>query len=110
MTSIQIIIHKKLNAIQCFCGFVSVNHKCKEKIQGKIIFRECNVMIAQNSVIKLEEMSIMKRGGQQIGMDIWFAEFAMKNFLVKSALTVFVKFAIYLLTNIVTVVLMNDFF
>ena len=43
MTSIQIIIHKKLNAIQCFCGFVSVNHKCKEKIQGKIIFRECNV-------------------------------------------------------------------
>ena len=43
MTSIQIIIHKKLNAIQCFCGFVGVNHECKEKIQGKIIFRECNV-------------------------------------------------------------------
>ena len=26
-------------------------------------------MIAQNAVIKLEEMSIRKRGGQQIGMD-----------------------------------------
>ena len=24
MTSIQIIIHEKLNAIQCFCGFVGI--------------------------------------------------------------------------------------
>ena len=41
MTSIQIIVHKKLKAIQCFCGFVGVNHQCEKKIDGKIIFREC---------------------------------------------------------------------
>ena len=42
MTSIQIIFHKKLNAIQCFCGFVSRNHQCEKTIQGKIIFRSCS--------------------------------------------------------------------
>ena len=42
MTSIQIIIHEKLNAIQCFCGFVGKNHHCEKKIQGKIIFRTCS--------------------------------------------------------------------
>ena len=42
MTSIQIIFYKKLNAIQCFCGFVSRNHQCEKTIQGKIIFRSCS--------------------------------------------------------------------
>ena len=42
MTSIQIIFHKKLNAIQCFCGFVGRNHQCEKTIQGKIIFRSCS--------------------------------------------------------------------
>ena len=82
----------------------------KKKFRGKLYFANVMLMIPQNAVIKLKEMSIMKRGGQQIEIDIWFAELAMKTFLVKSALTVFVKFAIYLLMNIVTVVLMNDFF
>ena len=39
MTSIHIIFHKKLNAIQCFCGFVSKNHQGQKTIQGKVIFR-----------------------------------------------------------------------
>ena len=42
MTSIQIIFHKKLNAIQCFCGFVGTNHQCEKTIQGKIIFLSCS--------------------------------------------------------------------
>ena len=42
MTSIQIIIHEKLNAIQCFCGFVGKNHQCENTIKGKIIFRTCS--------------------------------------------------------------------
>ena len=41
MTSIQIIIHKKLNAIQYFGGFIGKNHQCEKTIQGKIIFRTC---------------------------------------------------------------------
>ena len=35
MTSIQIIIHEKLNAIQCFCGFVGRNHKFEKKNSRK---------------------------------------------------------------------------
>ena len=42
MTSIQIIFHKKVNAIQCFCGFIGRNHQCEKIIQGKIIFRSCS--------------------------------------------------------------------
>ena len=42
MTSIQIIIHEKLNAIPCFCGFVGKNHQCEKTIHGKIIFRTCS--------------------------------------------------------------------
>ena len=36
MTSIQIIIQEKLNAIQCFCGFVGRNHESEKIIQKKI--------------------------------------------------------------------------
>ena len=42
MTSIQIIFHGKLNAIQYFCGFVGRNHQCEKTIQGKMIFRSCS--------------------------------------------------------------------
>ena len=42
MTSIQIIFHEKLNAIQYFCGFVGRNHQCEKTIQGKMIFRSCS--------------------------------------------------------------------
>ena len=42
MTSIQIIFHEKLNAIQCYCGFIGKNHQCEKTIQGKIIFRCCS--------------------------------------------------------------------
>ena len=42
MTSIQIIFHKKLNAIQCFCGFTGINHQCQKTIQGKVIFCSCS--------------------------------------------------------------------
>ena len=42
MTSIQIIIHEKLDAIQCFCGFVGGNHESEKIIQGKTIFRTCS--------------------------------------------------------------------
>ena len=52
----------------------------------------------------------MRKGGQQIEMDIWFVEHAMTNFLAKSALTVFVKSVMYLLMNTVIVILNNFFF
>ena len=42
MTSIQIIIHEKLNAIQCFCGFIGRNHQFEKTIQGEIIFCACS--------------------------------------------------------------------
>ena len=51
----------------------------------------------------------MRKGGQQIEMDIWFVEHATTNFLAKLALTVFVKSVMYLLMNTVIVIL-NNFF
>ena len=42
MSSIQIIIHKKLNAIQRLCGFIGRNHQCEKTIQGKMIFCTCS--------------------------------------------------------------------
>ena len=42
MTTIKITFHKKLNAVQCMCGFVGTSHECKEEIHGKIIFVNCS--------------------------------------------------------------------
>ena len=42
MTSIQITIHEKLNAIQWFCGFMGRNNQCENTNQGKIIFGICS--------------------------------------------------------------------
>ena len=42
MASNKIVFHKKLNAIQCVCGYIGTFHECKEKIQGKIIFVRCS--------------------------------------------------------------------
>ena len=69
MTSIQIIIHEKLHAIQCFCGFIGRNHQCEKTIQGKMIFRTV-LKSVQSVVNKLKEMNIMKNGGRQIEMAI----------------------------------------
>ena len=41
MTSIQIIFYEKLNAIQCFCGFIGRNHQCEKTVNGKVTFRNC---------------------------------------------------------------------
>ena len=110
MTSIQIIIHEKLHAIQCFCGFVGRNHQCEKTKQfmEKLSFERVLTNV-QNAVIELREMNIRKIGGQQIEMDIWFVGDATKNFLKKFVQTVFVKFVIKLLMNTVTVIL-NNFF
>ena len=70
MTSIQIIIHEKLNAIQCFCSFVGKNHHCEKKFKEKLSFAHVLLMNVQNSVIKLREMNKMRKSGQQIEMGI----------------------------------------
>ena len=54
-------------------------------------------------------MNIMKKGGQQTEMGIWFVGHATKNFLEKFVLYVFVKSVMYLLMNTATVIL-NNFF
>ena len=41
MTTIQIIFHEKLKAIQCFCGFIGRNHQCEKTVNGKVTFRNC---------------------------------------------------------------------
>ena len=42
MSSIKIVFHEKLNAIQCICDFIGTTHECKEVIQRKIIFLKCS--------------------------------------------------------------------
>ena len=66
-------------------------------------------MNVQNAVNKLREMNIMKKGGQQIEMGIWFVGHATKNFLEKFVQSVFVKSVMYLLMNTATVILNNLF-
>ena len=41
MTSIQIIFHEKLKAIQCFSGFSGRNHQCEKTVNGKVTFCNC---------------------------------------------------------------------
>ena len=109
MTSIQIIIHEKLNAIQCFCGFVGRNHECEKIIQGKIIFRTCSDECSKCSEqIKRDEYNEERWATDRDGYLVCGT--CMTNFLAKSALTVFVKSVMYLLMNTVIVILNNFFF
>ena len=80
------------------------------KFKEKLSFARVLLTNVQNAMSKLSEMNIMKKGGLQIETDIWFMEHAMKNSLVKSAQTVFVKLVMYLLMNTVIVILLNNFF
>ena len=80
----------------------------KKQFKEKLSFAHVLTNV-RNAVNKLREMNIMRKGGQQIEMDIWFVEHATTNFLAKLALTVFVKSVMYLLMNTVIVIL-NNFF
>ena len=40
MTSIQIIVHEKLKAVQCFCSFIGQNHQCEKTVNGKVTFHK----------------------------------------------------------------------
>ena len=61
MTSIQIIFHEKLKAIQCFCGFIGRNHQCGKAVNGKVTFRNCLEEYCSKCKIKLRETNIMKK-------------------------------------------------
>ena len=65
MTSVQIIIHEKLNTIQCFCGFVGKNHQCEKLFKEKLSFANVLLTNIQNALNKLRELNIMKKGGRQ---------------------------------------------
>ena len=55
MGTIKIAFHKKLNAVQYVCGYIGTFHKCKEEIQGKIIFIRCseeNCSVCQDQIEK----------------------------------------------------------
>ena len=80
----------------------------KKQFMEKLSFERVLTDV-QNAMIELREMNIIKIGGQQIEMDIWFVGDATKNFLKKFVQTVFVKVVIKLLMNTVTVILNNLF-
>ena len=63
----------------------------KKQFKEKLSFAHV-LKSVQSAVNKLKEINIMKNGGRQIEMAIWFVELVMKNFLVKFAQTVFVKY------------------
>ena len=81
----------------------------KKQFKEKLSFTHVLTNVG-NAVNILREMNIMRKGGQQIEMVIWFVEHATTNFLAKFALTVFVKSVMYLLMNTVIVILNNFFF
>ena len=66
MTTIKITFHKKLNAVQCICGFVGTSHECKEDICGKLYFSIVLKKIVTCVKIRFIEMNIMSRDGPQI--------------------------------------------
>lgn len=41
LKELQIIYHKKLNMINCFCGFMGLAHHCTRKIKGSIKIANC---------------------------------------------------------------------
>ena len=81
----------------------------KKQFKEKLSFTHVLTNV-RNAVNILREMNIMRKGGQQIEMVIWFVEHATTNFLAKFALTVFVKSVMYLLMNTVIVILLNNVF
>ena len=107
MTSIQIIVHEKLNAIQCFCGFVARNHQCEKTIQGKIIFCTCSDECSKCcEQIKRDEYNEERWATDRDGYLICGTCY---NKLSGEICTVFVKSVMYLLMNTATVIL-NNFF
>ena len=95
MTSIQIIFYEKLNAIQCFRGFIGRNHQCEKTVNGKVTFRNLKNIVA-SVIIKLIEMNIMKLDGLQTDTVTLFAGLVMIKYLMKFVLIVFAKFVMCL--------------
>ena len=58
MTSVKITFHKKLNAIQCVCGYIGTSHKCKEEIRGKLSFSRALKKIVASIKTRGIEMNI----------------------------------------------------
>ena len=40
-TVYEIIFHKELNMIHCFCSFMGIYHHCNQKIKGTITISKC---------------------------------------------------------------------
>ena len=40
-TVYEIIFHKELNMIHCFCGFMGMSHHCTQKVKGTIKIFKC---------------------------------------------------------------------
>ena len=109
MTSIQIIFHEKLKAIQCFCGFIGRNHQCEKKLE-KLLFAIVLKNIVVSAKIKLRETNIMKKDGLQTEMVTLFVGLVMKKYLMKFVLIVFVESVMCLWKNIVVVKERANFF
>ena len=41
MSAYELVSHKELNMINCFCGFMDLSHHCTQKIKGTIKIIKC---------------------------------------------------------------------
>ena len=59
-TVYEIIFHKELNMIHCFCGFMGMYHHCTRKIKGTITISKCldDCKVCEKDVDRKEYNSI----------------------------------------------------